>query len=60
MSGAGIVEPFDVFEQQSGKFDAGVFVLPIKEFDLDSFPKGLDQIMVVQVTNEVVIAEHVE
>jgi hypothetical protein len=51
VSAAGVVEAFDVFEHRVRQLDAGVPALPVQQFNLHATPEGLDDGIVVRVTN---------
>ena len=51
MSAAGVVEPFDVFEHRIRQLDTAVPAPPVQQFDLHAAPEGLDDGVIVGITN---------
>lgn len=51
MSAAGVVEALDVFEHRVRQLDSGVLALPVQQINLHAAPKGLDDGVIVGVTN---------
>jgi len=50
MSAAGVVEPFDVFEHRVRQLDTGVPALTVQQFDLHAAPEGLDDGVILGIT----------